>query len=75
MKHQIDSDASTTAVVPDGWVKASESDSGGNCVEVYFDGDTIRVRDSKDREGPQLVFTTAEFDAFKHGVRHGEFDR
>jgi hypothetical protein len=75
MKYPFGSDASTTTVVPDGWIKASESDSASNCVEVFFDGDMIRIRDSKDREGPQLVFTIPEFEAFKHGVRHGEFDR
>jgi hypothetical protein len=32
------------------------------------------VRDSKDREGPALVFTPGEWSAFAEGVRAGEFD-
>jgi uncharacterized protein DUF397 len=32
------------------------------------------VRDSKDREGPALVFTPGEWRAFLDGVRASEFD-
>ncbi|MGW0807312.1 DUF397 domain-containing protein [Nonomuraea sp. NPDC002799] len=31
------------------------------------------VRDSKDPEGPVLVFTASEWDAFKRGVLNDEF--
>jgi len=75
MKHQLDSKSHTTTAAPEVWFKAADSDSGGNCVEVSFDGDTIKIRDSKDPDGPQLTFTSAEFESFKHGVRNGEFDR
>ncbi len=75
MKDQLDSKPRTTTVAPNEWIKASKSDSGGNCVEVNFNDDTVKVRDSKDQHGPELIFTHAEFEAFKHGVRHGEFDR
>ncbi|MFC4070393.1 DUF397 domain-containing protein [Actinoplanes subglobosus] len=46
-----------------------------NCVEVAFVGDTIAVRDSKNTEGPVLLFTTAEWDAFVDGAKEGEFNR
>ncbi|WP_433224752.1 DUF397 domain-containing protein [Microtetraspora malaysiensis] len=35
----------------------------------------VGVRDSKDKGGPVLVFTPAEWDAFIRGVNAGEFDR
>jgi len=34
----------------------------------------ITLRDPKDPDGPTLVFTPAEWDAFVAGVRDGEFD-
>ncbi|MFE4307979.1 DUF397 domain-containing protein [Streptomyces sp. NPDC056517] len=39
------------------WSKSSySSGEGGECVEVATDRATIRVRDSKERGGPQLAF-------------------
>ncbi|HST66853.1 MAG TPA: DUF397 domain-containing protein [Mycobacteriales bacterium] len=55
------------------WHKSSFS-SSGNCVEVALATDGVGVRDTKDREGPVLRFTRAEWDAFVAGVRNGEFD-
>jgi len=50
--------------------------SGGNgCVEVAFVDGQVWVRDSKDREGPVLVFTANEWEAFIGGARAGEFER
>jgi hypothetical protein len=58
------------------WRKASYSNSqGGNCVEVADLSSHVAVRDSKDPDGPTLVFTPAEWDAFTAGVKDGEFDR
>lgn len=56
------------------WKKSTKSGgNGGQCVEVRrFDG-RIQVRDSKDREGPVLNFTPAEWDAFLDGAKRGEF--
>jgi hypothetical protein len=45
-----------------------------NCVEVAFVDDAIAVRDSKNPSGPALIFTAAEWDAFVHGAKDGEFD-
>jgi hypothetical protein len=58
------------------WRKSSYSGSnGGGCVEVAGNlPGIIAVRDSKDREGPSLVFTPEEWRAFLAGAHDGEFD-
>ncbi len=45
----------------------------GECVEVENCGHGVRVRDSKDPEGPVLTFTNGEWAAFIAGARNGEF--
>ena len=59
------------------WRKSSRSGSnGGNCVEVATNlPGIVAVRDSKDRQGPALIFTPDEWRAFLAGAREGEFDR
>lgn len=53
----------------------SNGNGGNNCVEVRWDKDGWRaVRDSKDPDGPVLLFTPAEWEAFVAGVKAGEFD-
>lgn len=58
------------------WRKSSFSNgNGGNCVEVARNlPGIVAVRDSKDRNGPALIFTAAEWQAFVSGVRGGEFE-
>jgi len=54
------------------WRKASYSTSnGGACVEVGVAGRVIAVRDSKDPDGPKLVFGQAEWKAFAAQVKAG----
>jgi prepilin-type processing-associated H-X9-DG protein len=55
------------------WRKSTQSHTNG-CVEVAFVDGHVAVRDSKDRSGPVLVFTSFEWEAFLGGVRQGEFD-
>jgi Domain of unknown function (DUF397) len=59
------------------WIKSSYSGpTGGNCVEVAFLGDgTVAMRNSRQPDGPALIFTRAEWDAFVLGARDGEFGR
>lgn len=57
------------------WFKSSFSGASVNaCVEVALLPEEIAVRDSKDRQGPVLVFTPDEWRAFLAGVRADEFD-
>lgn len=59
------------------WMKSRRSGpTGGNCVEVAFltDGD-VALRNSRHPDGPALVFTRAEWDAFLGGAGDGEFGR
>ncbi|MFI6601576.1 DUF397 domain-containing protein [Nonomuraea sp. NPDC050536] len=70
------------------WRKARRSGSnGGDCVEVAVldaSGDAAVhksghdrlyvLRDSKNPEGPRLFFTPAEWEAFRLGMKDGEFD-
>ena len=60
------------------WRRSSRSGTASgdsNCVEVAFlpDG-AVAVRDSKNRGGQVLIFTSAEWEAFVAGARDGEFD-
>jgi hypothetical protein len=56
------------------WMKASASNSEGSCVELRRSDGMIEVRDTKDRSGPVLRFTSAEFAAWLDGAAKGEFD-
>ena len=59
------------------WRKSSYSGTNGECVEVTAsqDGEHVLVRNTRDRSGSVLDFTTAEWDAFLAGARDGEFNR
>ncbi|MFI1517480.1 DUF397 domain-containing protein [Kitasatospora cineracea] len=59
------------------WAKSSYSDDGGQCVEpamnlVQMHG-IVPVRDSKDPQGPALVFPAGAFAAFVAAVKSGGF--
>ncbi|SNT62552.1 protein of unknown function [Streptosporangium subroseum] len=65
------------------WRKSSLSGNGGaDCVEVatvssasvLLSGHRFAVRDSKNPNGPELLFTPGQWTAFVGGIKHGEFD-
>ncbi|MEV7598964.1 DUF397 domain-containing protein [Kitasatospora sp. NPDC089797] len=56
------------------WFKSSYSNNGGNCVEVTADFPGLApVRDSKDPQGPALVFSAEAWRSFVAAVHGGEF--
>jgi hypothetical protein len=68
-------EAVTHAESADGaWIKSKASQVNGNCVEVAFDAEVVRVRNSQDPGGAVLSFCHAEWRAFLTGARGGEFD-
>lgn len=51
------------------WRKSTYSDaSGGQCVEVASDG-MVMVRDTTDRDGGTLAFSTAAWERFLGAIR------
>jgi hypothetical protein len=59
------------------WVKSSYSGNNGNCVEVAVlpEGTGHALRDSKNPNGPALLFDRSAWAAFVTGIAEGEFDR
>ena len=57
------------------WRKSARSSAQGNCVELAkLSGAEVAMRNSRHPQGPALIFTAAELDAFLGGVKDGDFD-
>lgn len=57
------------------WRKSTKSSNNGGCVEVADLGHAVAVRDSKNPNGPALVFTGEQWDAFLAGAAAREFSQ
>ncbi|MEY9845906.1 hypothetical protein ABH940_002989 [Streptacidiphilus sp. BW17] len=53
------------------WMSSSQ---GIGDVQIAFVDGFIAMRDRRSPEGPSLIFTPAEWNAFVLGARDGEFD-
>jgi Domain of unknown function (DUF397) len=65
-----------TELIHGGWIKSKFSNPSGNCVELaeLSDGSGVAVRNSRDPDGPVLIYTKPEIYAFVRGVIAGDFD-
>ncbi|GGK54094.1 DUF397 domain-containing protein [Nocardia camponoti] len=56
------------------WRRAGDTGVGSVEVAMLADGH-VGLRDSRDPDGPVLIFTPSEWVAFTAGVNDGEFDK
>ncbi len=54
------------------WRRSSKCDTG-DCVETAITDDGVGVRDSKDPDGPVLMFAVAQWEDFTAAAREGTF--
>ena len=54
------------------WQKSSHSSANGQCVEVARLDQAVAVRDSKNPNGPKLIFSRYEWASFISGVQDGD---
>ncbi|MFJ2744749.1 DUF397 domain-containing protein [Streptomyces sp. NPDC087440] len=72
---QVYNGVAASSIAGASWVKSSAS-AAGNCIEVAaLPGGTVAMRNSRDPQGPALIYTDAELEAFVAGAKAGEFDR
>ncbi|MEV4129249.1 DUF397 domain-containing protein [Nocardia sp. NPDC049707] len=58
------------------WFKSTRSSGGKDCVEVAFlSSSFVGMRDSKNPNGPALVFTPDQWDAFTIAISDGNFNQ
>lgn len=69
----VGADVATVDLARAVWKKSSYSGGNGSCVEVADLGEHIAVRDSKDREGPKLVFEREVWGAFLNDLKAGAY--
>jgi hypothetical protein len=55
------------------WFRSSRC-ADVTCAEVAGDAEHIYIRDGKSPCGPVLKFTRAEWEAFRDGLKLGDFD-
>ncbi|MEV1021603.1 DUF397 domain-containing protein [Streptomyces sp. NPDC050264] len=59
----------------DGWHKPWSGGNGGNCLEAMKLADgRVAVRQSSDPDGPALIYTPGEINAFIEGAKSGAAD-
>jgi Domain of unknown function (DUF397) len=57
------------------WRKSRHSNSQGTCVELAsLPGGAVALRNSRHPDGPALIYTPAEIEAFIAGAKDGDFD-
>ena len=57
------------------WQKSVRSNPSGNCVEMAeLPSGEIAMRNSRHPDGPALIYTRAEIEAFINGAKDGDFD-
>jgi hypothetical protein len=57
------------------WIKSTHSAATSTQLpSAALDGGGVALRNSRDPEGPALVYTPAEVAAFLAGAKDGEFD-
>jgi hypothetical protein len=65
-----------TALTGVTWHKSHCSSPQGECVELArLATGEVAVRNSRHPDGPALVYTRAEIEAFVQGVKDGDFDQ